>query len=54
MENDPLVVAMQEANKACNEVLTQVSQILSEAIEGERQGGCTGSCGSCSGCSARH
>lgn len=52
MENDPLVVAMQEANKACNEVLTAVSQILSEAIESDRESGCTGSCGTCGSCGA--
>lgn len=54
MQNDPLVLAMQQANKACNELLTQIGGILSQAVRSEEEGSCGGSCATCSaGCASR-
>lgn len=44
----PLVQELQEANKACNDMLNNINTILRLNMDGET--GCTGSCSTCGGC----
>ena len=53
MNGMPLVKAMLEANQACNEMINEVSQVLTKAVSGDHEGGCTGSCATCGGCGSR-